>query len=99
MGDTTGGPLSRRDITDLHYERLQLLQRVCFQDFPDNAALRQLTMMNVSALDTRDAMQVHFGTLTLDVLKVLCAKVCFLDVSKDATLAAMEKAAKAAQEE
>lgn len=98
IDDTTGAPLSRRDITDLHYDRLQLLQRVCFQEFPDNAALRQLTMMNVSALDTRDALQQHFGTLNLDVLKVLSAKVCYLDVGKDPTLAAMERAARAAQQ-
>jgi len=98
IDDTTGKPLSRRDITDLHYERLQLLQRVCFQEFPDNAAMKQLTMMNVSALDTRDAMQQHFGPLALDVLKILSAKVCYLDVGKDPTLAAMEGAARAAQE-
>jgi len=99
IDDTTGKPLSRRNITDLHYERLQLLQRTCFQEFPDNAALKQVTMMNVSALDTRDAMQLHFGSLPLEVLKVLCEKVCYLDVSKDPTLSAMEKAAKLAQEE
>merc|ERR1712176_1673336 len=55
--------------------------------------------MNVSALDTRDALQQHFGSLGLEVLKVLSAKVCYLDVSKDPTLAAMEKAARAAQDE
>ena len=27
IDDTTGKPLSRREVTDLHYERLQLLQR------------------------------------------------------------------------
>jgi len=99
IDDTTGAPLTRRDVTDSHYERLQLLQRVCFQEFPDNAALRKLALMNVSALDTRDAMTQQFSTLPLDVLKVLCAKVCYLDVSKDPTLASMERAAQAALEE
>eukprot|EP00927_Polykrikos_kofoidii_P015303 TRINITY_DN16783_c2_g1_i1.p1 TRINITY_DN16783_c2_g1~~TRINITY_DN16783_c2_g1_i1.p1 ORF type:complete len:1868 (+),score=425.70 TRINITY_DN16783_c2_g1_i1:78-5681(+) len=96
IDDTTGAPLSRREVTDLHYERLQLLQRVCYQDFPDNASLRQLSMLNVSALDTREAMLLQFTPLPLDILKVLCAKVCFLDVSKDPTLAAMERAVESA---
>ena len=28
IDDTTGKPLTRREVTDLHYDRLQLLQRV-----------------------------------------------------------------------
>jgi len=98
IDDTTGATLTRRDITDLHYERLQLMQRVVFQEFPDHAGLRQLTLANVSALDTRESMQQHFGPLPLDILKVLSAKVCYLDVSKDPTLSVMEQAARAAQE-
>ena len=27
IDDTTGKPLTRREVTDLHYDRLQLLQR------------------------------------------------------------------------
>ncbi|CAK0902768.1 unnamed protein product, partial [Prorocentrum cordatum] len=92
IDDTTGKPLTRREVTDLHYERLQLLQRVCFQDFPDAEAMRQLSMANISALDTREALVQHMSPLPLDVLRVLCAKVCYLDISKDPTLAAMEVA-------
>lgn len=99
IDDTTGAPLSRREVTDLHYEKLQVLQKVCFQEFPGNEGLRALSLMNVAALDTREAMTQQFGPLPLDVLKVLCAKVCYLDVSKDPTLAVMEKAVVAAQEE
>eukprot|EP00929_Paragymnodinium_shiwhaense_P119627 TRINITY_DN91529_c0_g1_i1.p1 TRINITY_DN91529_c0_g1~~TRINITY_DN91529_c0_g1_i1.p1 ORF type:complete len:1629 (-),score=467.25 TRINITY_DN91529_c0_g1_i1:79-4965(-) len=98
IDDTTGKPLSRREVTDLHYERLNVLQRVCFQEFTDNATMRSLSLMNVSSLDTRDAMMQQFGPLPLDVLKVLCAKVCYLDVSKDPVLAEMEKAVRAAVE-
>merc|ERR1740138_1569539 len=43
-------------------------------------------------------MQTHFGPLPLEVLKVLCAKVCYLDVTKDPTLATMERSVHAAQE-
>lgn len=99
IDDNTGKPLTRRDITDLHYERLVLLQRVIFQEFPDNAALRQLSLRNVSSLDTREALLQELGPLPLEVLRVLCAKVCYLDVGKDCVLAAMEKATKAAIEE
>jgi len=55
-------------------EKLQLLQRVCFQEFPDHAGLKVLCLSNVSNLDTRDALLQHFQPLALDVLKVLCAK-------------------------
>mmetsp|Transcript_116029 Transcript_116029/g.248051 ORF Transcript_116029/g.248051 Transcript_116029/m.248051 type:complete len:1554 (+) Transcript_116029:41-4702(+) len=99
IDDTTGKPLTRREITDLHYERLQLLQRVCFQEFPDNATMRQLSLANVASLDTRDAMLSQFSPLPMDVLKVLCAKVCYLDVNKDPTLDSMERAVRKAQEE
>ncbi|CAE7636855.1 AQR [Symbiodinium pilosum] len=91
IDDTTGKPLSRREVTDLHYERLQLLQRVCFQEFPDNPSLKQIMLVNVAKLDTREALVQHFEPLPFDVLKVLCAKVCYLDVSRDTTLAAMEQ--------
>jgi len=91
IDDTSGKPLSRREVTDLHYDKLQLLQRVCFQEFPDHAGLKVLCLSNVSNLDTRDALLQHFQPLAMDVLKVLCAKTCYLDVSKDPTLAVMEK--------
>jgi len=99
IDDTTGAPLTRREVTDLHYERLQTLQRVTFQDFPDNQHLRQLALANVASLDTREAMLERFSPLPLEVLKVLCAKVCYLDVSKDPTLATMERAVREKQEE
>jgi len=91
IDDTTGKPLSRREVTDLHYERLQLLQRVCFQEFSDNPSLKQIMLVNVAKLDTREALLEHFEPLPFEVLKVLCAKVCYLDVSRDTTLAAMEQ--------
>merc|ERR1712060_793445 len=81
IDDTTGVPLSRREITDLHYEKLQMLQRICFQEFPDSEAMKRLAMGNVSALDTREALVKNFGTLPMEALKTFCAKVCFLDVS------------------
>lgn len=101
IDDTTGKPLTRREVTDLHYDRLQLLQRVCFQEFPENPSLKQIMLINVANLDTREALLENFTVLPLEVLKVLCAKVCYLDVSKDSTLVAMEQkvlAAIAAQE-
>jgi len=98
IDDTTGKPLSRRDITDLHYDRLQLLQRTAFTEFPDNTHLRQLSLSNVSALDTREALQQYFNPLDVQALKTLCARVCFLDVSQDPTLKVLDEEAAAAQE-
>ncbi|CAJ1439094.1 unnamed protein product, partial [Effrenium voratum] len=96
IDDTTGKPLSRREVTDLHYERLQLLQRVCFQEFPDNPSLKPIMLINVANLDSREALVQHFEPLPLEVLKTLSAKVCYLDVSKDPTLAVMEQKVKEA---
>mmetsp|Transcript_299 Transcript_299/g.1022 ORF Transcript_299/g.1022 Transcript_299/m.1022 type:complete len:1462 (+) Transcript_299:73-4458(+) len=93
VDDTTGSPLSRREITDAHYDRLQLLQKVCFQE--DSAGLRQIALSNVASLDTRDGMLLRFESLPLEVLKSLCRKVCYLDVGKDPTLSALENKVKA----
>ena len=67
IDDTTGAPLSRREIIDVHYERLRLLQRCCFADFPDQPALKTIALLNVSALDTREAMLRHLDPLSLEV--------------------------------
>jgi len=98
IDDNTGTPMTRRQVTDAHYDKLQLLQRVCFQDFQEQPGLRQIAMSNVASLDTREGMLQRITGLPLDVLKSLCAKVCFLDVSKDPTLATMEKKVIEAQE-
>ena len=54
------------------------MTEVCFQEFPENPSLKQIMLTNVANLDTREALLEHFQ-LPLEVLKVLCAKVCYLD--------------------
>merc|ERR1712139_87917 len=95
IDDTTGQPLTRLELTENHYEKYQLLQRVCYSESED---LKPLAMANISALDTKESLSKHLEPLSLQTLKDLCAKVCFLNVESDPILNDMEKVAIAAQE-
>lgn len=85
IDESSGNALSAQAVTDKHYSRHDLLQRVCFQD--EN--LRDIAVGHVSKMDTRDALAERLKTVSLDALKHLCENVCFLTVDSDPVLAKM----------
>jgi intron-binding protein aquarius len=80
INDQTGMPMSQRDMTDMHYQRLQLVQRIAFKYYGTSAGdpLRDFALTGIGSISSRDALERHFGRLPLDTLKTICEKLCIL---------------------
>mgnify|MGYP002715732022 CR=1 FL=1 len=61
INDETGDPLTDRDMTQLHYDKIISLQKAAFSRFPD---LRKFSLSNVASVDTKEALFNHFKSLT-----------------------------------
>ncbi|ELT95764.1 hypothetical protein CAPTEDRAFT_198998 [Capitella teleta] len=61
INDQTGEALTDHEMTELHYDSITSLQKAAFRDFPD---LRKFALSNVANIDTRKALQKHFGGLS-----------------------------------
>merc|ERR1719261_300015 len=95
IDETSGNAMSHQSVTEKHYTRHDLLQRVCFLE----ESLKDIAVGHVSAIDTREALTERLNTVPLDVLKMLCEKVCFLSVDSDPVLSKMmEKVLKQREE-
>ncbi|KAG6449940.1 RNA helicase aquarius isoform X1 [Manduca sexta] len=68
INDETGDPMADRDMTLLHYSRITSLQKAAFSKFQD---LRLFSLANVASVDTRDALQKHFGNLSDKALRAI----------------------------
>jgi intron-binding protein aquarius len=60
INDQTGEALTDHEMTEMHYESITSLQKAAFVNFPD---LRKFALANVANIDTRKALQKHFGSL------------------------------------
>jgi intron-binding protein aquarius len=80
INDQTGMPLSQRDMTDMHYTRLQLVQRIAFKYFGSSPGdpLRDFALCGIGSISSREALLRHFGKLPLESLKSICARLCLL---------------------
>lgn len=70
INDVTGDSLTDHDMTQIHYKKITSLQRAAFAKFPN---LRLFALSNVANVDTRDALERHFGSLEGDVLKQIAS--------------------------
>lgn len=77
INDVTGDPLTDHDMTQLHYNKITSLQRAAFAKFPD---LKLFALSNVASVDTRDALEQHFGALDAANLKEIAS---FLNLVPD----------------
>lgn len=66
INDQTGDALTDHDMTQLHYSKIISLQRAAFAKFP---ALKMFALTNVAAVDTRDKLERHFGSLDQTILR------------------------------
>uniref|UniRef100_A0A1A9X2R8 RNA helicase aquarius n=1 Tax=Glossina brevipalpis TaxID=37001 RepID=A0A1A9X2R8_9MUSC len=70
INDVTGDSLTDHDMTQLHYKKITSLQRAAFAKFPD---LKLFALSNVASVDTREALERHFGNLNEDALKQIAS--------------------------
>lgn len=77
INDVTGDPLTDHDMTQIHYNKITSLQRAAFAKFPD---LKIFALSNVASVDTRDALEKHFGALNANNLKEIAS---FLNLVPD----------------
>ncbi|VEN47986.1 unnamed protein product, partial [Callosobruchus maculatus] len=68
ISDESGDPLTDHDMTQIHYSQITSLQKAAFAKFPD---LRNFALANVASVDTRKALQKHFGPLSQEKLRLI----------------------------
>lgn len=57
-----------------------LLQKAAFSKFPE---LRAFSLANVASVDTRKALEKHFGPLSRDQLRAIATYLCLVPSSGD----------------
>lgn len=70
INDETGDCLSDHDMTQMHYQKITSLQKAAFAKFPE---LRSFALKNVASVDTRAALEEHFGGLDAASLKEIAS--------------------------
>lgn len=80
INDETGDPLSDHDMTQIHYDKITSLQKAAFSKFPE---LRAFSLANVASVDTRKALEKHFGPLSRDQLRAIATYLCLVPSSGD----------------
>ncbi|KAL1512806.1 hypothetical protein ABEB36_002332 [Hypothenemus hampei] len=80
INDETGDPLSDHDMTQLHYDKITSLQKAAFAKFPE---LRAFSLANVASVDTRKALEKHFGPLSQEQLKAIAIYLCLVPRSEE----------------
>lgn len=68
INNFTGEALSDNEITDLHTRKIQALQRLAFQKYPE---LKKFFLSNVGAVDSRESLSSHIGVLPQERLEDL----------------------------
>ncbi|CAD6201771.1 GSCOCG00002767001-RA-CDS [Cotesia congregata] len=74
IDEKTGDALTDHDMTHIHYEKITSLQKASRAKFPE---LRSFAMANVASVDTREALEKHFGSLSEEKL---IAVACYLNL-------------------
>ena len=74
INDETGDCLSEHEMMQMHYKKITSLQKAAFAKFP---RLKEFALSNVASVDTRDALERHFGELDADALKEIA---CYLNL-------------------
>ncbi|TRZ02669.1 hypothetical protein DNTS_024402 [Danionella cerebrum] len=75
ISDQTGNALTQKEMTTLHYDKITSLQRAAFAHFPE---LNDFALSNVAAVDTRESLKKHFGSLSPSILHRVSAYLCLL---------------------
>ncbi|CAG0879509.1 unnamed protein product [Cyprideis torosa] len=68
INNETGTPLTRLEMTAIHYDRISSLQRIAFQTFPD---LKEFSLSNVAGVDTAESLRKLFSPMPVENLQKL----------------------------
>ncbi|XP_065323209.1 RNA helicase aquarius-like [Gordionus sp. m RMFG-2023] len=82
INDITGEALTEDEMTDLHYDQITHLQKICFKNFKSHPTLLKFALANVCKVDTRPAMLPFFAALNAETLKSLCVDLNLIDDSE-----------------
>ncbi|XP_030764098.1 RNA helicase aquarius [Sitophilus oryzae] len=66
ISDESGDPLTDHDMTEIHYSKITSLQKAAYSKYPE---LREFSLANVASVDTRKALEKHFGPLSQEKLR------------------------------
>ena len=91
IDDHTGVALSDEEFESKHYDRLLVLQRLCFKHI---AKLKQLALLHCGAIEKRDVLETHLQKLNELELKKLAVEQLRLVNEKDPWLDNSEKSQK-----
>ncbi|CAH1406700.1 unnamed protein product [Nezara viridula] len=70
INDITGDPLTDAQMSQMHYDSINFLQKVVFSKYP---ALREFSLKNVSSIDTRENILKYFSKLDKEALREITA--------------------------
>lgn len=82
IDEVTGEALTWHDRMDVHYNRVNALQRVAFQHYPD---LRDFAIKNVASVDTKEALINSFEPLSTEDLHAILAHMDYLPPLEEET--------------
>ncbi|XP_067847483.1 RNA helicase aquarius [Heptranchias perlo] len=88
INDQTGNALTENEMTTIHYDRITSLQRAAFAHFPE---LHDFALSNVSAVDTRESLVKHFGSLGSTTLHQVASYLCLLSTLPEGENTCYEK--------
>ncbi|KAJ3334362.1 hypothetical protein HDU76_000055 [Blyttiomyces sp. JEL0837] len=79
IDEYAGSALSQLEYSNLHYERMQKLQKLCFLKYRES--LEEFALSNVGSVDTPEAIKFHFGKVDEQTLMALCHDIGVRTVS------------------
>eukprot|EP00061_Rhincodon_typus_P019061 g48504.t1 len=88
INDQTGNALTENEMTTIHYDRITSLQRAAFAHFPE---LHDFALSNVAAVDTRESLVKHFGSLSANTLHKVASNLCLLPSLPEAEITCYNK--------
>jgi intron-binding protein aquarius len=73
INDQTGKPLTSKDMSEKHYSKMSVLQRVCFKHFGET--LRDFSLSSIGSISSRSVLAAHLSRLSEEDLGALCDRL------------------------
>lgn len=83
IDDTTGEALNMHDLIDIHYNRVNELQKICFKHYSENEDLKNFAIKNVAFVDSKQSLIKHFEPLSSNEVHNILAHLNYLPPLED----------------